>query len=173
MTATRKRSIASGRRRARAAGASLRSRFREAPGSDPGDPLRHLAELRRLRPAVFASDVGVPRRAQHGCVVRHPGLPSSPSAVRHHRRTGGRACQLATARRRGPRSPARAGEALRGRPSGSIRSIARSSCRISTASRPPRLPRSPACLRGAVAMKVHRIKRLLARQFNEGAIHDR
>ena len=27
--------------------------------------------------------------------------------------------------------------------------------------------------RGAVAMKVHRIKRLLARQFNEGAIHDR
>ena len=27
--------------------------------------------------------------------------------------------------------------------------------------------------RGAVAMKVHRIKRVLARQFNEGATHDR
>ena len=27
--------------------------------------------------------------------------------------------------------------------------------------------------RAAVAMKVHRIKRLLARQFNEGVTHDR
>ena len=41
-------------------------------GPDPGGQLRDLAQLWRLRQAVFAANVGLPRGTQHGHLAHHP-----------------------------------------------------------------------------------------------------